>query len=215
MNPTLIPGFEDIITHIRQQEQRIKKLQEENKKLKCEDDTLEDTLASLNFYEEANKELKEKITCLESDSHNEVSQAEFDDMKDELEEQIKKLKEDLEKAWDQRGDKWRKARNKKLEEENKKLKEENDTLFHKADHWKLKYHTLRDQLNLSSEEDSDEEPEDEEEKCEECGKCLEGEDKCGEGCPAYDKGWKETHSDSDCEVAGWSPTSSKEPVMKD
>ena len=29
-------------------------------------------------------ELKEKITCLESDSHNEVSQAEYDDLKEEL-----------------------------------------------------------------------------------------------------------------------------------
>ena len=214
MNPTLIPGFEDIITHIRQQEQRIKKLQEENKKLKCEDDTLEDTLASLNFYTEQCAELKEKIKKLKEKIDEQYEFSYFKKMKD-LQGENKKLKEDLEKAWDQRGDKWRKARNKKLEEENKKLKEENDTLFHKADHWKLKYHTLRDQLNLSSEEDSDEEPEDEEEKCEECGKCLEGEDKCGEGCPAYDKGWKETHSDSDCEVAGWSPTSSKEPVMKD
>lgn len=39
--------------------------------------------------------------------------------------------------------------------------------------------------------------EEEEEKCEECGKCLEGEDKCGEGCPAYDKGWLETHSEEE------------------
>ena len=184
MNPTLIPGFEDIITHIRQQEQRIKKLQEENKNLKCEDDTLEDTLASLNFYTEQCAELKEEIKKLKEKIDEQYEFSYFKKMKD-------------------------------LQGENKKLKEENDTLFHKADHWELKYHTLRDQLNLSSEEDSDEEPEDEEEKCEECGKCLEGEDKCGEGCPAYDKGWKETHSDSDCEVAGWSPTSSKEPVMKD
>ena len=39
----------------------------------------------------------------------------------------------------------------------------------------------------------EEEEEEEEEKCEECNKVLEGEDKCGKGCPAYDKGWEETH----------------------
>lgn len=37
-----------------------KKLKEENNRLKLEDDTLEDTLASLNFYKEANEELKEQ-----------------------------------------------------------------------------------------------------------------------------------------------------------
>ena len=40
-------------------------------------------------------------------------------------------------------------------------KEENEKLFHKADNWELKYHTLRNQLNLSSE--SDEEDSDDEE----------------------------------------------------
>jgi len=35
-------------------------------------------------------ELTEKITCLESDSHNEVSIAEYDELKDELD-QIKKM----------------------------------------------------------------------------------------------------------------------------
>ena len=38
---------------------------------------------------EENKELKEKITCLESDSHNEVSQAEYDDMKEQYEEKLR------------------------------------------------------------------------------------------------------------------------------
>ena len=33
----------------------------------------------------------------------------------------------------------------------------------------------------------------EEKVCEECKKSIDGEDKCGEGCPAYDAGWKETH----------------------
>lgn len=38
------------------------------------------------------KELQEKITCLESDSMNEVSQAEFDDMVQEKDEEIKQMK---------------------------------------------------------------------------------------------------------------------------
>jgi len=78
MNPTLIPGFEDIITHIRQQEQRIKNL-EQNEKVR--------EARVQELYQE-NQQLEEKITCLESDSHNEVSQAEFDDMKEELEGRI-------------------------------------------------------------------------------------------------------------------------------
>ena len=43
--------------------------------------------------EEENAELRETITCLESDSHNEVSLAEFDAMKQDYEEQIAELKE--------------------------------------------------------------------------------------------------------------------------
>jgi septal ring factor EnvC (AmiA/AmiB activator) len=38
------------------------------------------------------KELKEEITCLESDSMNEVSQVEFDEMVEEKDEEIKELK---------------------------------------------------------------------------------------------------------------------------
>tara|TARA_R110000822_G_scaffold75638_1_gene181917 strand:- start:373 stop:999 length:627 start_codon:yes stop_codon:yes gene_type:complete len=53
-------------------------------------------------------------------------------------------------------------------------------------------------MDYSEEEveiEEEEEEEEEEEKCEECGKVLEGEDKCGKGCPAYDKGWEETHEE--------------------
>ena len=55
---------------------RLKELEAENKKLQMDND-----------------EQREKITCLESDSHNEVSQAEYDELKDE----IKELKDLLEK----------------------------------------------------------------------------------------------------------------------
>ena len=34
--------------------------------------------------ERENAELRDRVTCLESDSHNEVSQAEFDDMVEDL-----------------------------------------------------------------------------------------------------------------------------------
>ena len=43
-----------------------------------------------------NEELKEKIICLESDSHNEISMTEYEDMKEELEEEISELKEENE-----------------------------------------------------------------------------------------------------------------------
>ena len=53
----------------------ITKLKKENKKLKKD-----------------NTKLEEKIICLESDSHNEVSQAQFDDAMEDKDEEIKKLK---------------------------------------------------------------------------------------------------------------------------
>jgi len=41
-NPTLINGFEDIITHIKNQEQRIMSLEEEHKQVKKENDELKE-----------------------------------------------------------------------------------------------------------------------------------------------------------------------------
>jgi len=72
----------------------VKKLKEANK--------------MLNSYNEANiklrqekedeiQELEEKITCLESDSHNEVSQAQYDDLQEDykaLEAELEKLKKE-------------------------------------------------------------------------------------------------------------------------
>ena len=55
MNPTLISGFEDVITHINQQEQRVMGLEEENKKLKEE---LEEKEVSLINSEEMENEEK-------------------------------------------------------------------------------------------------------------------------------------------------------------
>jgi cell division protein FtsB len=47
MNPTLISGFEDIIAHINQQEQRVMALEEENKKLKADLEFSEDKVRDL------------------------------------------------------------------------------------------------------------------------------------------------------------------------
>ena len=114
-NPTLIPGFEDIMRHIRQQEDQIKKLEKTNKeqqekmtKLWHEIEDLREVESLLQPFENTetfrmkveemkkeNQELEEKITCLESDSYNEVSQAEYDELEaeyDELKEENKKLK---------------------------------------------------------------------------------------------------------------------------
>ena len=49
---------------VRELKKQNKELKEENKKLKSEDDTLEDTLASLNFYAEQCAELKAEIKKL-------------------------------------------------------------------------------------------------------------------------------------------------------
>ena len=127
-NPTLINGFEDVLTFISQQADRIKKLEEENQKHKTTILSLKTSVDDLREardmrdskiknlmdenkklkiemgeeleqlkeeLEEAHHQydlLKEKITCLESDSYNEVSQAEYDELKEENQ----KLKEEAE-----------------------------------------------------------------------------------------------------------------------
>ena len=107
-NPTLINGFEDVMTHIRKLEEENKKLKEENKKLKCEDDKLEDTLASLNFYTEQCAELKEEIFLTKMQLaaanenadvavHNEAAGiilAENDELKEKLE-RVTKVRDDF------------------------------------------------------------------------------------------------------------------------
>ena len=44
------------------------------------------------------------------------------------------------------------------------------------------------------------------EECNTCGKNIDDDDddkKCGEGCPEYDEGWKETHPEEEDDPAGW------------
>ena len=63
-----------------------------------------------------------------------------------------------------------------------------------------------DEVSLEDLEFSDDE--DEEEKCEDCGKALEGDDKCGEGCPAYDQGLESEGADDE-------PVSPKEAELEE
>ena len=70
----------------------------------------------INEQQKTIEELKERITCLESDSHNEVSQAEFDDLKEEFDD----LKEKLDIA--EAGEEQEATLSARLLEENKKLK---------------------------------------------------------------------------------------------
>jgi cell division protein FtsB len=70
-NPTLINGFDDVMTFIKQQEHRIKELEKENKKLeKDNNDTVgmfnfvviqeEEKVKKIHELEEKNKELEEE-----------------------------------------------------------------------------------------------------------------------------------------------------------
>jgi len=87
---------------IEEMSEKIEELKKENEALKAKvSNTVKDAekmnmdgwkiIAENEKLKKENDELKEKITCLESDSHNEVSQAEFDDAIDERDEEIKKL----------------------------------------------------------------------------------------------------------------------------
>jgi len=194
-NPTLIPGFEDIMRHIKQQEDQIKKLEntvkncgenytklyqdhvdleEENKKQK--EDHCSNKKIFFEVYEEfkklrevesllqpfentetfrmkveemkkENQELQEKITCLESDSHNEVSQAEYDELEAEkkyLEHEVARYSVALEEEYVLKSEydevKERKDKAMKLleesDKENTELKEEITRIGEEKDaHW--------------------------------------------------------------------------------
>jgi len=114
-NPTLIPGFEDIMRHIKQQEDQIKKLentvkncgenytklyqdhvdlQEENKKLK--DDHCSNKKMFFEVYEE-NKKLREVESLLQPFENTETFRMKVEEMKkenQELEEKITCLESD-------------------------------------------------------------------------------------------------------------------------
>ena len=77
------------------------------------DERYEESMKEIKKLKAENEKLQEQITCLESDSHNEVSQAEFDDMKESLEEKVSIAEADAEEEA---------TLSCKLLEENKKLK---------------------------------------------------------------------------------------------
>ncbi len=85
-NPTLINGFEDIVTFIKNQEHRNKTLKEENQKLKEENKKLEDKIRE---WTEEVVELREESEGWE-DSYNQLKQ--------ESEESYNEVKQELEKT---------------------------------------------------------------------------------------------------------------------
>lgn len=92
-NPTLINGFEDIVTFIKQQEHKNKVLREENQKLKEEKETLENMLAESyskhdvsDLTEENNKLKKENESLMKSEVRQvKALKEEVDDLKGRLE----------------------------------------------------------------------------------------------------------------------------------
>jgi len=114
MNPTLISGFEDIMTHIKNQGERIKALEanekvreERTQELYLENQKLKEDLekawdqrgdnrrkARNKNLEKENKELKEKVICLESDAV---------DAENEIE-KVKEEKYSLYAKWQERGE---------------------------------------------------------------------------------------------------------------
>jgi len=155
-NPTLINGFEDVMTFISQQAERIKRLEEENDKLKKENkeyefESCESVVTSQKVYgqafaiqaerdklQEENKKLKgqvkktvelyNQVTIMANDDNDDL-QKRIDGLTEEnehLKEQIEELKETAHTNFHQ-FDRLM-DENKKLKEENKKLKEDNERL---------------------------------------------------------------------------------------
>jgi hypothetical protein len=148
-NPTLINGFEDVLTFISQQAERIKRLEEENDKLKKENkeyefESCESLVTSQKVYGKAfaiqaeRDKLKKENEQLKETAHTNFHQ--FDRLMDEnkkLIEENEKLTEQVKKAVelynqvtvmanDDNDDLQKRIDG--LTEENKKLKEEKKTL---------------------------------------------------------------------------------------
>ena len=157
-NNTLIAGFEDIMTHIKNQEIRIKKLEEENKKLKdttaWEDyeQILKDAAQKkIDSLEEENKKLHNIIDSTNADyeklvDKNNNDNLNFADILSERDDEIKKLKDDLMR--DELDVDDVKDANLSLKEENEKLKKECRDL--------RQWHLSDDMINDISAENIDE-----------------------------------------------------------
>jgi len=109
MNPTLVSGFEDIITHIKQQEQRIMSLEQQNKDLKWK---LTVKIGQVDFHKQVvdgdHFILKEKFKKLEEENKK---------LKEKYEEGLKHVLTLTDEK-------------KQLEEENQTYKETLDEHFH-------------------------------------------------------------------------------------
>jgi len=92
-NPTLINGFEDIVTFIKQQEHRNQKLKEENNKLK---DKIREWTEEVVELREESDELVEENKKLKEKTVEHLSMAET--LHDGVVEENKKLQEELEKT---------------------------------------------------------------------------------------------------------------------
>jgi cell division protein FtsB len=95
MNPTLISGFEDVITHIKQQEHRVMGLEEENKKLKAEVNDLNKEVNRRVVIED----IADLFGCVDEEDNFDW-ESEIDDLildNAKLKEEINKLKEENEK----------------------------------------------------------------------------------------------------------------------
>jgi len=89
MNPTLVSGFEDIITHIKQQEQRIMSLEEENKNV----------IRVLNLVRQDKEKLEEENKKLKGKYEEGLKHVlTLTDEKTQLEEELESYKEELSDA---------------------------------------------------------------------------------------------------------------------
>lgn len=90
MNPTLINGFEDIVAHIKNQEQRIMALEEENKKLEEENKKLKEE----EYQPKGSRIDPEGLHDLMKEQNDKLKK-EYDDMKQDYETILEQIKEYL------------------------------------------------------------------------------------------------------------------------
>ncbi len=133
----LIPGMEKMIAYLNKIQEENKKLKEENKELKeqNEEDFEEKAIQYVYQYTDHYDDWVENSTL-------------YQKLKEENKKEVKLLQDQLE---DDDDDKICDL----LECDHDGRYDAISELIHKADNWELKYHTLRHQLNLSSESEEE------------------------------------------------------------
>jgi len=121
-NPTLITGFEDVLTYIRQQDERIKRLEEQEKKLReitccAESEKLEDRISEI--VESKNKYFSEV------ENHEET----IDKLHKEGDERDNEWREIFDPSWRNLEPEDGKQYYEELKEENEKLKDQLNFIF--------------------------------------------------------------------------------------